>query len=185
MQGGFRALQGGGVSASAGTHDQGDVFDLSVSGLDLGEQLEVVDILRGHYGCAWIRTPAYGWPASAGGPHIHCVMADSHHRLSGAAQQQVHDYDNGYNGLANRRADPHPRPIRRDHWEEDEMTPEQLDAAIERAVRRLLPDIAKAVWHFMLEDTGSTDDPKPEVYAATILRRIRSNVSWLVRREQR
>lgn len=188
VQGGYRAQHGGGASASAGTHDAGDVLDISVGNLSRSQALGVVAFLREHYGVAWLRSPEFGWPESAGGPHIHCVMADSHDPLSPGARQQVDDYDVGRNGLASGTRDPHPRPSRRTHWAlEDDVTPEQLDAAIERVVRRLMPEIAKSVWHFMLEDQAAPKDEQgsaPKVYAATILRRIRSNAAWLVKREQ-
>ena len=58
VQGGFKG--GDGVSASAGTHDKGDVFDLSMSGLSDAQGRAIVDALRRRNGCAWIRSPKYG-----------------------------------------------------------------------------------------------------------------------------
>jgi hypothetical protein len=112
VQGGFKG--GGGASASAGTHDSGDVFDLSVDGLSRSKRLAVVNDLREWYGDAWLRTPKYGWTST--GPHIHCVQADSFYALSRGAQQQVVAYNNGRNGLANNGRDPHPRPTPRRHF---------------------------------------------------------------------
>lgn len=112
VQGGYKG--GGGADASAGTHDRGDVFDLSVDGLSAAEALAVVDELRRRNGCAWLRSPAYGWTST--GPHIHCVMRDSADGLSPGALAQVASYDAGRNGLANNGPDPHPRPPQR-HWQ--------------------------------------------------------------------
>jgi hypothetical protein len=98
-----------GVSASAGTHDGGGAVDLSIAGMSEAAALRLVDQLRRRNGCAWLRTPKYGWPASAGGPHIHCIVRDEP-GLSSGARQQVHDYDNHRNGLASGARDPHPRP---------------------------------------------------------------------------
>jgi hypothetical protein len=109
-QGGFK--NGGGAAASGSTHDKGDVYDISVSGLSRSKALAVVDDFRRWYGDAWLRTPEFGWPSSAGGPHIHVVQADSHYALSRGAQQQVAAYNNGRNGLRNNARDPHPRPAR-------------------------------------------------------------------------
>lgn len=100
------------VSASAGTHSGGGAVDLSVSGLTLTQQLVLVDQLRRRNGCAWLRTPTYGWPASAGGPHIHCIVRDEPD-LAPAARAQVAAYDKGLNGLASKRRDPFTRPTQR------------------------------------------------------------------------
>ena len=112
--GSARVIQGSwsGVAASAGTHMGGGAVDLSIAGLSPAQQLALVAELRKRNVCAWIRHPDYGWPASAGGPHVHGIVRDEW-GLSGAAAQQVRDYDNGLNGLASRRRDPHPRPIQR------------------------------------------------------------------------
>lgn len=110
VQGGFRA--GHGATASAGTHDMGDVYDLSIAGMTRTKALAVVVDLREWYGDAWLRTPEFGWPRSAGGSHIHVVQADSHYALSRGAQQQVAAYNNGRNGLRSNLRDPHPRPPR-------------------------------------------------------------------------
>jgi hypothetical protein len=68
---------------------------------------------------------------------------------------------------------------------EDDMTPEQFRSILREELDRARAADAEATWHFMLEDSGSADDPKPEVFAATILRRIRRDTAWLVRRAQR
>jgi hypothetical protein len=119
-QGGFKA--GSGASASAGTHDRGDVFDIRINGMSRSKCLAVVNDFREWYGDAWLRSPEFGWPASAGGSHIHVVMADSHYALSRGAQQQVTAYNNGRNGLASNARDPHPRPARQ-HFPADAHPP--------------------------------------------------------------
>lgn len=112
IQGGFR--DGDGASASSGTHDKGDVYDISVDNMSEAEALEVVWELRKWYGDAWLRSSKFGWTST--GAHIHCVQADSYYALSREAMQQVAAYNNGRNGLANNGPDPHPRPTTRYHF---------------------------------------------------------------------
>lgn len=124
-QGGFRAEDGGGADASAGTHDHGDVFDLRLG--DIPERLWVPlnTVLRSHNVCSWVRSEQYGWTSS--GAHIHGVVRDSFYPLSPGATQQVRAYDLGLNGLANDGDDPFPRPeqvpyvITTTQFEEPEM----------------------------------------------------------------
>lgn len=106
MQGSYNA---GKVGASAGTHDAGGAVDLSIAGLSNVQALTLVNQLRRRNGCAWLRSPAYGWPASAGGPHIHVIVRDEP-GLSAGARAQVAAYDKGLNGLASKARDPHGRP---------------------------------------------------------------------------
>lgn len=113
-QGGFK--NGSGASASAGVHDAGDVYDIKIGNLTRGEQLRVVNELRKWYGDAWLRTPEFGWPSSAGGPHIHCVQADSYYALARGAKQQIVAYNNHKNGLKNNAPDPFPQPTPRLHF---------------------------------------------------------------------
>lgn len=105
MQGSYHST----VGASAGTHDGGGAIDLSIRGLAVTQQLDLIKELRRRNCCAWIRTRAYGW---SGDPHIHAIVRDEPD-LSPAARDQVADYDHGRNGLANHRPDPHPRPRQR------------------------------------------------------------------------
>jgi hypothetical protein len=119
VQGGF----GGAVNASAGTHDVGDVFDLSMNGLTDAQGRAVIDLLRRRNGCAWIRSAKYGWTKTSA--HIHCVMRDSHYGLSAGARKQVTEYDNGYDGLSGSGRDPFPRPPQK-HWEPAPPTPAPL-----------------------------------------------------------
>lgn len=123
-QGGFK--DGSGASASGSTHDKGDVFDLRVKNLNEHERLEVVQALRFWNGCAWLRTPEYGWTST--GPHIHCVMRDSYYELSGGAKRQVISYDQGKNGLDNGAPDPFHQPTQHHYSEEDvALTDAEID----------------------------------------------------------
>lgn len=130
-QGGFK--NGSGASASGSTHDEGDVFDLRVGNLTDGERLLVVNNLRMWNGCAWLRSPEYGWTST--GPHIHCVMRDSFYGLSPGAQHQVASYDRGMNGLDSGAPDPFHRPPQ-EHYSEGDvpLTPDEINK------------IADAVW---------------------------------------
>lgn len=88
----------GGVSASAGTHDAGGVVDLAPWDYE-----NKVRVLRDLGWAAWYRSPSEGpWQA-----HIHAVMIDQGN-LSPSAAEQVAQYRNGLNGLANHAADPNP-----------------------------------------------------------------------------
>lgn len=134
VQGGYKGGSGG-AAASAGTHDQGDVFDLRTRDLTTIQITRLVLALRRRDVCAWHRPATKSW-----GPHIHGVVRDSHDGLSPAARQQVRDYDAGRNGLANDGADPHPRPTQHPYvqpWEEL-MTPAEMTAAVTAGVRAAL-----------------------------------------------
>lgn len=105
MQGSFNA---GKVGASAGTHDGGGAFDLSIAGLSAFEQVSLVTELRRRNVCAFLRTEPHGWNGAA---HIHGIVRDEP-SLSTSARKQVVHYDNGNNALAgaSRRPDTLPRP---------------------------------------------------------------------------
>lgn len=94
------------VQASAGTHDGGGVFDMSVAGLNGPQKQALVRALREAGFAAWLRGP----PSFA--PHIHAV-AIGDPDLPPAARAQVADYFAGKDGLAGRRRDPHGGPILR------------------------------------------------------------------------
>jgi hypothetical protein len=96
-------------SLSAGTHNGGGAFDLSVRGLSHKQILDLVNELRKRNVAAWYRSPLYGWPESLGGAHIHGIVMDEP-GLSYAAKRQVINYRDGLNGLASKRKDPHIRP---------------------------------------------------------------------------
>ena len=99
----------GSVAASAGTHAGGGAFDLRTRDLTRAQVLALVAELRKRNVCAWWRTPEFGWPASAGGPHLHGIVRDEP-GLSPGAARQVQQYDAGLNGLASHGRDPFPRP---------------------------------------------------------------------------
>ena len=154
-QGGYKA--GSGAGASAGTHDVGDVFDLSVRNVPADKQIPLVVELRKRNVCAWLRAPAYGWTQT--GPHIHGVVRDSADGLSGGARQQVAAYDNGRNGLANNARDPFPRPAQQ-HWTptlEDTVTPADIEAIAQRC--------ADLVWARQFKELGGDADGDGQVDA--------------------
>jgi hypothetical protein len=107
----IRVVQGswsGGVRASAGTHAGAGAFDLSVRGMTKAQQLNLVRELRERNVAAWLRSPEYGWnqPKNV---HIHGIVKDTP-GLSYGARRQVVNYNDGKNGLASKRKDPHARP---------------------------------------------------------------------------
>ncbi|MEU4667765.1 peptidoglycan-binding protein [Amycolatopsis sp. NPDC023774] len=103
----------GGVDASAGTHDGGGTFDVSVAGLSSATRTSVVKTLRQVGFAAWLRTPEQAdW-----GYHIHAV-AISDPDLSSGAQHQTGDYYLGLNGLAGRGPDDGPAVNPKKTWEE-------------------------------------------------------------------
>ncbi len=85
----------GGVGASAGTHDGGGVIDIRTSTMTTNGADLCVQALREVGFAAWRRTSAEGFS-----PHIHAV-AIGDRQLSPSAADQVQDYFNGRNGLAN------------------------------------------------------------------------------------
>jgi len=85
-----------GVSASGGTHAGGGALDISVRDMTTTERDHVVWALRKTSFAAWYRPYLAGvWPA-----HIHAI-AIGDRELSAAAAEQVVQYRNGQNGLAN------------------------------------------------------------------------------------
>lgn len=94
------SYNGGGVSASAGTHDGGGAIDIT----GVKDWDEVVRALREVGFAAWHRTPEQ----SDWSHHIHAIaIGDA--ELSSGARNQVEDYYNGRNGLASRASDDGPR----------------------------------------------------------------------------
>lgn len=109
VQGSYK--DGAGAAASGTTHDGAGAFDLRTRNLTPQETLRLVYNLRRWNVAAWYRAPAYGWPATAGGPHIHGIVLDEPGLSSGARSQRA-DFLAGGNGLSGTswRRDPHPRP---------------------------------------------------------------------------
>lgn len=88
-QGGYNA---GGVGASAGTHDGGGAYDLSVNGLNDKQIRAMVKWLRKAGFAAWFRN----WP---GNRHVHAILL-GHRTASPGAKQQMDSYRAGRDGLA-------------------------------------------------------------------------------------
>lgn len=98
------SYNGGGVSASAGTHDGGGAVDLSVRGYSQETVDKVVRALREVGFAAWHRTASQGpWT-----DHIHAIAVGDD-ELSSGAKSQVNDYYNNRNGLAGHAQDDGPR----------------------------------------------------------------------------
>lgn len=136
-QGSYR--NGSGDPDSAGTHDGGGVVDLTSF-----EALRKVKVLREIGFAAWRRLPSEGdWPE-----HVHAVLIGNK-KLAPAAADQVTDYLNGRNGLANNGPDPHhrPDPIPRFRW----------PTAGSRAVqaRQLLNDSRSVLAEAVKDNTGA------------------------------
>ncbi len=126
VQGGFQAStgDGAGADASAGTHDVGDVFDVSrrdaTGRAYTDSQLTAIAVeFRRRNVLFWWRMVRYGWTKT--GEHGHGVVRDSFYGLSAGAKDQVSQYDRGLDGLSQRTAslrpykgkDYHPRPTQR------------------------------------------------------------------------
>ena len=87
------------VKASAKTHWEGGVVDLAPF-----DHENKVRVLREIGFAAWYRPKGRSWDA-----HIHAVLID-HGNLHQQAKDQVTQYRNGTNGLADHGKDPTPRP---------------------------------------------------------------------------
>lgn len=91
----------GGVAASAGTHDGGGVVDIGDTSTALLKALRQVGF------AAWVRTPAEGFAY-----HIHaCAIGDR--EMAAGAKNQITQYYNGRNGLANAGPDTAPASVGR------------------------------------------------------------------------
>jgi len=80
-----------GVAASAGTHDQGGVIDISTNGKTRKTIRRMVRKLRRAGFAAWFRN----WP---GNEHIHACLFNNR-KMAGGAKAQLASYDRGRNGL--------------------------------------------------------------------------------------
>jgi hypothetical protein len=92
-QGSYNA---GGVAASAGTHDGGGVYDGSIRGLGDKQIKAMVKWLRKAGFAAWHRQGP-GW---VGNEHVHAVLL-GHRKASRGAKDQMVQYRQHRNGLAN------------------------------------------------------------------------------------
>ena len=111
-QAGYNA---GGVSASAGTHDGGGVYDLSVAGLNPKQIKAMVKWLRKAGFAAWFRD----WP---GNQHVHAVLL-GHRTASPGAKQQMESYRAGRDGLAANLLDSTWRPKPLPRWSHRQNRP--------------------------------------------------------------
>lgn len=112
------SYNGGGVSASAGTHDGGGAVDIK-TGVTPDR---LVRALRTVGFAAWHRLPSEGpW-----GEHIHAVL-NGNAKLSPSAERQVIAYKAGANGLASNLRDAtwRPTPIRPYVYKEPVVSPGQ------------------------------------------------------------
>lgn len=130
----------GGVAASGGTHDGQGVVDLRVINLSPAQRNNLIYNGRMIGFAIWLRNPTQGnWPW-----HAHAV-AIREPNLSGQAKNQVTDYRQDRNGLANDGPDDGPRQFINVVWEsylaaiekEDvfmSVTPEQLKTIFSEAL---------------------------------------------------
>lgn len=104
-QGGYNA---GGVGASAGTHDGGGAYDLSVTGMSDKQIRGMVKWLRRAGFAAWFRN----WP---GNRHVHAILM-GHKTASPGAKQQMESYLARRDGLAGNAYDGTWRPYPLPRW---------------------------------------------------------------------
>lgn len=168
------SYNGGGVAASAGTHDGGGAVDVIVSNLSTAQRQQLVREMRRVGFAAWLRTPAQSnWPY-----HVHGIAVQpggKHDRgvLSYGAHRQVIDYYENRNGLASGARDDGPRQWVGVTWEEARDDMPLSDKDIQR--------IAQAVWRVQVKD----DDKGDTTSALNLLRRTsrRSAGAWRVAKD--
>jgi hypothetical protein len=155
-----------GVSASAGTHSGGGALDVSVRDLTTTQRDRVVRELRETSFAAWYRPYLAGvWPA-----HIHAI-AIGDKEMSAAAAEQVVQYRNGQNGLANHGPDNGPDVPIHVYRQDIDMSyygPDKWDAADWQEF------FNKAGWGYDLED--QVTDPPTTMNAKAALEATRRNV---------
>lgn len=139
------SYNGGGVAASAGTHDGGGALDIRARDLTPAQIKEAVNLLRKVGFAAWHRTAIKNlWPE-----HIHCIAVGCPDLSSGAADQVV-DYEENRNGLANNGRDNGPRTWVDWTWErykktypnlltEDVVLPADIDKIVNGVVAKMTP----------------------------------------------
>jgi hypothetical protein len=114
-QGSYR---GGATGGSAGTHDGGGVVDLRTRDLTAAQDAQLLAAVRKVGFAGWLRVEAQGFEAD----HLHAVAVQPGGKndrgvLSRAAHDQVVDYYENRNGLANNRRDDGPRTWVGTTWE--------------------------------------------------------------------
>ena len=105
----------GGVTASAGTHDGGGVWDCSVAGMNRKQIKAAVKWMRKAGFAAWFRD----WP---GNQHIHAVLR-GHRTASPGAKAQVASYERHRDGLAGDNYDSTWRPKVKRRWSHRKNAP--------------------------------------------------------------
>jgi len=98
------SFSGGAVEASGSTHDGDAVVDARTAGVGL-TRVEIRDLTRALKDAGaqpFVRDERDGMD-----PHLHILFAKDE-QMSDSAKRQVIDYDNGLNGLTNRRKDRNP-----------------------------------------------------------------------------
>lgn len=123
-------------SQSGSTHDGGGAADIRTNGfVPAGKREALVVALRARNACAWYRDEAHGGFS----PHIHLIVRDEP-GLSSGAQQQVEAYDHGLDGLSAAGHDYHGRPVQYpiEHYQEDDVTPEDRQAIIDGVWAKVL-----------------------------------------------
>lgn len=158
-----------GVSASAGTHDGGGAVDIRAVGRTDAERAEIVLKAR-HVGfAAWLRHPDEGnWPY-----HVHCIAIGCPDLSAGAANQVV-DYHERRNGLANNRADDGPRTYVDWTWEKykktypDLLTEDTLTAQDVTQIRNDIADLKKYV------------EARDQAYAAFLAKNLTQQLTSLL-----
>lgn len=130
--------QGGwsGYGPSAGTHAGPGAVDIAAEDLTPQQRAELVAVMRRVGWAAWMRNPSQSdWPW-----HCHAIAVGCPN-LPAAARDQVEDYLEGRNGLANEGPDDGPRDwvgCTFEEWENSEMPISDED----------LDRIAWRVWSF-------------------------------------
>jgi len=172
------------VSQSGGTHDGGGALDVRARDLTGSQRDSVVTALRKQGFAAWLRTPSQGdWPY-----HIHAI-AIGDKELSPAAKQQVTDYKNGLNGLANKGADDGPQVTWTEYRQGVDLSyygPEKWDGDDWKEFRRQIQAIpitdavSEAAGDTMALDDVLANDRKRLYDTKTLVNEIKADVDKLV-----
>lgn len=123
-------------SQSGSTHDGGGAADVRVVNLPTAQREPFVVHVRERNGVAWFRDMAHG---GFTGAHFHVIVRDEP-GLSKGARAQVIAYDRGLDGLDSHGPDYHPRPAQYpiEHYQEDDVTPEDRQAIIDGVWAKVL-----------------------------------------------
>lgn len=132
VQGAFQA--GHGAAASAGYHDRSGCLDIRLYDKSAAERRRLIRAFRSVGWAYWERDARHGMDL-----HAHMVLLDEPNCASGAVSQMA-EYRAGGDGLAGSGADYHwrPSPIPTFHYQEDEVTDDDIDKIAAAVVKRLL-----------------------------------------------